>query len=66
MFQTHVAQKIKTHILRPTAFFRGSCHLWYNVEKYCSARQATDEKTVGCTRFACWIIKATDTHTQNM
>ena len=34
--------KIKTHILCSISFFfRKSCHLWYNVEKYCRAGQAT-------------------------
>jgi hypothetical protein len=42
MFQTKVAEKIKTHILCSTTFFRKSCRLWDNVEKYCRAGQATD------------------------
>jgi hypothetical protein len=32
------------------------------VEKYATARQATDDNIIRRTRFACWIIKATDTH----
>jgi len=31
------------------------------VEIYCKARQTTDDNTTGRTRFACWILKATNT-----
>jgi hypothetical protein len=34
------------------------------VEKYGTARQATDDNIIRRMRFACWITKATDTHTQ--
>jgi len=45
MFQTKVVRKIKTHILRSVIYiFFKSCHLWENVEKYCTAEQATDDK----------------------
>ena len=43
MFQTKFVQKIKTHILCSVAFFRKSYRLWDNVEKYCTAGQATDD-----------------------
>jgi len=42
MFQTKVAEKIKTHFCIQFFFLRKSCHLWDNVEKYCSVGQATD------------------------
>jgi len=43
MFQTKVAEKIKTNILCSVNFFvRKSCRLWDNVEKICRAWQATD------------------------
>jgi hypothetical protein len=32
------------------------------VEKYGTARQATDDTIIRRMRFACWITKATDTH----
>jgi len=35
-----VVEKIKTHILCPMTFFRKSCRLWDNVEKYGTAGQA--------------------------
>jgi hypothetical protein len=62
MFQTKVVQKIKTHILRSITFSRKSCRLRDNVEKYGTARLATDGNIIRRMRFACWITKATDTH----
>jgi hypothetical protein len=41
MFQTKVVDKIKTHVLCYVTFFRKSCRLWDNVEKYGTAGQAT-------------------------
>jgi hypothetical protein len=64
MFQTKVVQKSKTHILCSITFFRKSCRLWDNVEKYGTARQATNVNIIRRMRFACWITKATDTHSQ--
>ena len=47
MFQTNIVEKIKTHILCSQAvFFWKSCILWDNVEKYCRAGLATDEKYI--------------------
>jgi hypothetical protein len=46
--------------------FRKSRRLWDNVEKYGTAGQATNDNITRRMRFACWITKATDTHTQNM
>jgi hypothetical protein len=34
------------------------------VEKYGTARQATDDSIIGRMRFACWITNATDTHSE--
>jgi hypothetical protein len=33
-----------------------------NAEKYGTAGQATDDNIIRRMRFACWITKATDTH----
>jgi hypothetical protein len=44
--------------------FRKLCRLLLNVEKYGTARQATDDNTIQCMRIACCITKATDTHSQ--
>jgi hypothetical protein len=46
MFQTKVLEKIKTHILYSVTFFQKLRRLWDNVEKYCTARQATDDNMV--------------------
>ena len=43
---------------------RKSCRLRDNVEKYGRARQATDDDMIRRMRFACWITKATDTHSE--
>jgi len=43
MFQTKVVLKIKAYILCSITFFRKSCPLSDNVDKYCRAGQATDE-----------------------
>jgi hypothetical protein len=36
----------------------------YNVEKYGRARQATDDNIIRRVRFACWVTKPTDTHSE--
>jgi hypothetical protein len=56
-------QEIKTHILRWITFFY-SCLLWYNVSKYGKAEPATDYNNTRRMRIACWIAKATDTHSE--
>jgi hypothetical protein len=64
MFQTKIAGKIKTRILCSITFFRKSCRLWDNVKKYGTAGQATDDNTIRRMRFACWITKVTNTHSE--
>ena len=64
MFQTKFVEEIKTHIFYSVTFFRKSCNLCDNIVKYGTARQATDDNIIRCTRFACWITKATDTHSE--
>ena len=34
------------------------------MEKYVGAREATDDNTTQRMRLACWVTKATDTHSQ--
>jgi hypothetical protein len=59
MFQIKFMEKIKTHILYSiTIFFRNSCRLWDNVEKYGTARY---EDIIWSLHLDCWITKATDT-----
>jgi hypothetical protein len=40
------------------------CRVWDNVDKYGRAREATGDNIARRMCFACWIIKATDTHLQ--
>jgi hypothetical protein len=64
MFLTENAEKLQTHVLRRITFFRKPCRLRDNVEKYGRARQATDDNITRRMRFACWITKATNTHSE--
>jgi hypothetical protein len=52
-----------THFMFSNAFWKLCC-LWHNVEKHSRARQATDNKIVWHMHTACWITKATDTHSE--
>jgi hypothetical protein len=45
-------------------FFRKSCRLWDNSEKHDTARQTTDDRRIHRMRFACFITKATDAHSE--
>ena len=51
-------------LLCSMACFRKSCRLWDNVEKYGRTGQSTDGNVIRRKRFACWICKATDTHSE--
>jgi len=59
MFQTEVVEKIKTHIL---CYFDNLavCEImWKN-----TAELGRPQKTIRRKRFACWIPKATKTHSE--
>jgi len=47
-----------------TFYFRKSCRLCDNVEKYGTARQTADDSKIRSMHYACWITKATDTHSE--
>jgi hypothetical protein len=64
MFGTKVVDEIKTHILCSVTFSRKSCRLKANMEEYSTARQATDDNIIRRMRVACWVTKATDTHSE--
>jgi hypothetical protein len=64
MFQTKVVEKIKTHILYSVTFFRKSGRLWDNVEKYCTAGQATDDSMIWRMHTAWWIPNCTNLHSE--
>jgi len=64
----NVVEKIKTHfvffcvcVVRVCVCVWKLWCLWDNVEKYGTARQATDDSIIQCMYFACWIAKATYT-----
>jgi hypothetical protein len=58
-----IVEKTKTRILCSTIFFKSS-RLWDNVEKYGTARRATDDNIIRHMRKACWITKTRiQTHT---
>jgi hypothetical protein len=62
MFQTNVVEEIKTHILCSVTFFenRAFCEItWDN-----TVERGRPQMTVWRMRIACWIPKATNTHTE--
>jgi hypothetical protein len=63
MFLTKVAEDIETHFMFNNIFLK-SWRLRDNVEKFCRTGQATDGNIIGCMRPACWIPKATNTHSE--
>jgi hypothetical protein len=63
MFQITVVKNQNTYFVFNN-LFRKSCRLWGNVEKYVRARQATNDNIIRRMPFACWITKATDTHSE--
>ena len=66
MFQMSVVNKIKTYFMFNNFFFlRKSCRLWDNVEKYSTAREATDDSVVRRMRCACWINNVSETHSED-
>jgi len=54
--------KIKAHLMLNNFFPRKSLRLRSNVNRYGTAKQARDYKITCCMRFACWLPKATNTH----
>jgi hypothetical protein len=54
-------EKIKTHFVFSSVFPK-TVPFMKNVEKYGTARQATDDNIILHMLFAYWITKATDTH----
>ena len=65
IFQTKAVEKIKAYILCSITLFWNLCHLSDYVEKYGTAKQATDGNIILCMHIACWLISL-HTHTQNM
>jgi hypothetical protein len=62
IFGTKFVEKIRTHILCSITSVLKSCHLWDNVQNYGTAREIKGDSKIRRMRNACWITKATDTH----
>jgi hypothetical protein len=54
-----------THFIFNNYFSRQMCRLWNNVENYGTARQTTEHKMIRRVRFECWVIKATEIHSEH-
>jgi hypothetical protein len=62
MFQTKVVEKLRTRILRSIFFF--SKNLQFEKIRKNVAEPGMSQITIWRMRFACWIPKATDTHSK--
>jgi len=61
MLLTNVLQKIKTHFVFSIFSDSRSRIVW---KKHGTVEQATDDNTIRLMQFACWVIKATDSHSE--
>jgi hypothetical protein len=64
MFQTKVVENYKTHFICNTFFSPENRSVFLNVQKYCRAGKVTGGTVIRRMRFACWITKATNTHSE--
>jgi hypothetical protein len=68
MFHTKVVEKLNAQIyvqsLSISLFFWKSFRLRDNVGKRCKAGHSTDDNRTQRMRFACWITRAIDTHSE--
>jgi hypothetical protein len=64
MLQPNIVQEIKTRIICSIFMFSKMVHLWDIVEKCGSSGHVTGDKKIWHMRIACWITKATDTHSE--
>jgi len=64
MFQTKVVEKIKTHIVCSVTFFFIENRTVYEIMWKNAAEWGRTQMTIWRMRIACWIPKATKTHTQ--
>jgi hypothetical protein len=65
-FQRKFIEKIKMNILFSIFFFRKSCRLWDNVEKFYRSGQTTDDNIIRLMLFAFWITRATNTYSEHV
>ena len=64
MFQTKVVEKIKTHILCSIFYFTHKNRTVYEIICKNIVEPDRPQMTIWRMRFACWITKATDTHSE--
>jgi len=64
MFHIKCEEKILTYILSSIIFVLKLCHLRDNVENYGRAGLVTEEDTTLPMRCACWLNRATDSHSE--
>jgi len=64
MFQTKVVQKIKIHILCSLTFFFLETRAVYEIMWKNTVQPDRPQMTVWRMRIACWIPKATNTHSE--
>ena len=64
MFRINVVEKTKHNLCSIAFSFRELCRLGDKTENYCTTRQTTDDYIICRVRIACWIPKATNTHSE--
>ena len=64
MSQTKVVHNIITHILCSVAFLENRAVYEIMWKKCCTTGKETDDNTIRRMRIACWIPKATNTHSE--
>jgi hypothetical protein len=65
MFQTNVVEKIKTHVFSKTFFFFFENRALNEVMWKNNVEPDRPQMAIWRMRFACWISKATHTHTHS-
>ena len=64
MFQIKVLEELKTHILGSVTFFFPENHAVYEIMWKNIVERGRAQMTVWRIRIACWITKATNTHSE--
>ena len=62
--QKKTVEKIKNTFYAQLLFFKNRATYEKNVEKFCKAGEATDDKITRRMRFACWKTKPTNTQSE--
>ena len=64
MFRTKLVENIKTHILCSVTFFFRNGAVNEKIWKKNTVERGRPQVKIWRMRIACWILKATNTHTQ--